>query len=60
MSEFKLLTVKETAELFGMSERTLYNQICPKAKQQFPIKPKRIGKLVRFDSRDIEKFLTEA
>ena len=56
-TERRLLTVTETAEIFGMSPRTLYNKVCRSAKHKFPVKPKKIGKLIRFDIRDIDDYL---
>lgn len=53
----KLLTVKELAALLQISERTIYNGIGVHSKHPFPIKPKRIGRLIRFDSRDVEKYI---
>lgn len=53
----RLLNVKETACLLGISERTIYNKVGRKAKKKFPIKPKRIGRLVKFDIKDIKAYL---
>jgi excisionase family DNA binding protein len=53
----RLLSVEETAQYLGLSTRTIYNQICRKAKKPFPIKPKRIGKLVKFDVQELEKYV---
>ena len=53
----RLLSVEETASYLGLSPRTIYNGIAPKSKNPFPIKPKRIGKLVRFDIRDLDTFV---
>ena len=53
----RLLSVEETASYLGLSPRTIYNGIAPKSKNPFPVKPKRIGKLVRFDIRDLDKFV---
>jgi excisionase family DNA binding protein len=53
----RLLSVKETAKMLGISRRTIYNQIGKKSKKRFPIKPKRIGRLVKFDIRDIENYI---
>lgn len=53
----RLLNVEETAQYLGLSPRTIYNQICPKAKKPFPVKPKRVGKLVKFDIRDLEAYV---
>ncbi len=53
----RLLSVEETAVYLGISSRTIYNQIGRKSKKRFPIKPKRIGRLVKFDVKDIEAFI---
>ena len=62
--EKRLLNVEETAAYLGLAARTIYNQVAPKAKVPFPIKPKRMGKLVkrmgklvRFDIRDLERYV---
>lgn len=59
MTDLKLLNVQETAELLGISDRSIYNRVCPAAKRSFPIKPVRVGKLIRFDLRDIERFIED-
>jgi excisionase family DNA binding protein len=53
----RLLSVPETASYLGISERTIYNQICRKAKKRFPIKPKRIGKRILFDRNEIDQYV---
>jgi len=53
----RLLTVKETATYLGLSPRTIYNMTARRSKKPFPVKPKRIGKLVRFDIEDLEKYI---
>jgi predicted DNA-binding transcriptional regulator AlpA len=55
----QFLSIKETAEFLGISERTIYNGVAPKSKRPFPIKPKRIGKLVKFDVRELERFRSQ-
>ena len=55
--EKRLLNVKETAQILGISPRSIYNQVARKAKKRFPIKVKRIGRLIRFDLRDVEKYI---
>ena len=52
----RLLTVEQAAEYLSLSPRTIYNCIAPKSKTPFRIKPVRIGKAVRFDIRDLDKF----
>ena len=59
ITQKRLLSVEETAEFLGLSVRTIYNQICPKARKRFPVKAKRIGKLVKFDIRDLERYVSE-
>jgi len=53
----RLFSVEETAEYLGLSPRTLYNRIGQRAESPFPIKPKRIGKLVKFDVEDLESHI---
>jgi excisionase family DNA binding protein len=53
----RLLSVADAAEYLSISPRTIYNGIAPKSKVPFPVKPKRIGKLVRFDIRDLDRYV---
>jgi predicted DNA-binding transcriptional regulator AlpA len=53
----RLIGVKEAARLLDLSPRTLYNAVAPKSKNPIPIKAKRIGKLVKFDVKDIEAYI---
>ena len=53
----RLFSVEETAQMLGISPRTIYNQIQGNAKKRFPIKVKRLGKLCKFDIRDIEDYI---
>ena len=53
----RLLSVEETAGYLGISPRTLYNRVAPKSKSPFPVKPKRIGKLVKFDINDLDQYI---
>jgi len=55
--EKRLYSVKETAVILNISPRSIYNAIHRKASKPFPIKPKRIGRLVKFDINDIEAYL---
>ena len=57
--EKRLLSVQEAAHYLGMSPKTLYNRISKKAKRPFPVKPKRIGRSVKFDMKDLEKFISD-
>lgn len=53
----RLLSVGEAAAYLGLSPRTIYNKIGPKSKKPFPVKPKRLGKLVKFDIHDLERYV---
>ena len=55
--EKRLLSVEETAAYLGLSKRTIYNQVHRKTKNPFPVKCKRLGKLVKFDRQDLDKFI---
>ncbi len=52
----RLLNVEETAVYLGISPRTIYNQTGKNAVTPFPVKPKRWGKRVLFDIRDLDKW----
>jgi excisionase family DNA binding protein len=51
------LTVEELSGYLGLSSRTIYNAIAPKSKAPFPIKPKRFGRHVLFDLREVDAHL---
>ena len=53
----RLLSVVETADYLGISPRSLYNRTAPKSTNPFPVKPKRIGKLVKFDINDLDQYI---
>ena len=50
----RLLTVKELAEMLGLKPQTIYNRM---NQGLLPIKRKKIGRLVRFEKRDVDKFI---
>ena len=56
-NDSRLLTIKEVAELLRISPRTIYNQVRKNADRMFPIPVKRIGKLIRFRSKDVQRFI---
>ena len=53
----RLLSSSEAAEYLGISVRTLYNQTGRSAKNKFPVTPKRIGKLLKFDIQDLDRYI---
>ena len=53
----RLLTIKDVAHLLQISERTIYNRVRKNAERPFPIKAKRVGKLIRFDPKDVEEYI---
>jgi excisionase family DNA binding protein len=53
----RLLSVKEAAEYLSISPRTIYNAVARKTKKPFPVKPKRHGKRVLFDVKDLDKWV---
>jgi excisionase family DNA binding protein len=53
----RLLGVEEVADLLGISPKTIYNQVGRKSKRQFPVKAKRVGRLVKFAVEDVENFI---
>lgn len=56
-SQKRLLSVEEAAKYLGLSPRTIYNGTGRKSKNKFPVNPKRIGKLIKFDIRDLDRYI---
>lgn len=55
--EKRFLSIEETAHILGIAPRTIYNRIAPKSKAPFPIKAKRVGRLVKFRAEDVEAYI---
>jgi len=53
----RLLSVAEVAEYLGVSRQSVYNTTGPKAATKFPVKPKRIGRLIKCDRREIDAYI---
>ena len=54
----KLLTIKEVARILQISERTIYNKVRPNSKfEPFPIPVKRVGKLIRFEAKAVQRYI---
>jgi len=53
----RLLTVQEAATYLGISPGHLYNAISTGAKKPFPVRPKRVGGAVRFDIRELDRYI---
>lgn len=52
----RLLSVADAAKYLGLSAKTIRNRLGPKAKQPFPVKPKKIGRKVLFERADLDAF----
>ena len=50
----KLLSVEEVGEVLGIKPQTIYNKM---SRGLFPIKHKRLGRLIRFDLIEVDKYL---
>jgi excisionase family DNA binding protein len=57
MNNKRLLTVKEAAVYLSIAPGHLYNMISANAKRPFPVKPKRVGGAVRFDIRELDRYI---
>ena len=55
----RLMSVKETASYLGISPKTIRNRLGRKAVKPFPVTPKRIGRRVLFDVRDLDAYIKE-
>jgi excisionase family DNA binding protein len=53
----RLLSVEQAAHYLGLSPKTLRNRLSRGALDPFPIRPRRIGRRVLFDLRDLEVFV---
>jgi excisionase family DNA binding protein len=51
LNQRRLLTVKEAGDYLGISARTIYNTL-----KDFPVKPLRLGRAIRFDIRDLDSY----
>ncbi len=52
--ERRLLNVSELAKYLGVSPQTIYNKL---SAGTFPIKTKRLGRLLKWDIRDVDRYL---
>jgi predicted DNA-binding transcriptional regulator AlpA len=55
----RLLKIGEVAEMLRISKHTLYKRCAPGAKDPFPVKPKRVGRSVRFSECKIQQYIKE-
>jgi len=53
----RLLNIVDTARYLGIAPKTLRNRLGPRAKNPFPVRPKRIGKRVLFDVKALDAFV---
>lgn len=53
----RLIDVDQAARYLGISPKTIRNRIGPKAEKPFPIKPRRIGRRVLFDIRQLDAYI---
>lgn len=53
----RLLSVEQLAEYIDLSPRTIYNQVARRAKRPFPLKARRVGKLVKFDLHEVDAWI---
>ncbi len=52
----RLFTTREAASYLGLAPRTLYNGSGRKAAKPFPVKPRRFGKRLLWDRKDLDAF----
>jgi excisionase family DNA binding protein len=56
MEKTKLISADEFAARLGISKQTVYNWLNLK---KCPVRPKRVGRLVRFRENEVEEFLAK-
>ena len=53
----RLMSIDELASYLGVSVRTIYNRTGRKSADPFPIKPKRIGRLLKWDRNEVDAYI---
>ena len=53
----RLLSIEDAAWYLGISAKTIRNALCRNAKDPFPVKPKRHGKRILFDIKDLDAYI---
>lgn len=53
----RLLSIEQTAKYLSIAPKTIRNRLGPKAPDPFPVQPKRIGKRVLFDIKDLNRYV---
>ena len=53
----RLLSIEQTGEYLSIAPKTIRNGLARDAKSPFPIKPKRYGKRVLFDRKDLDSYV---
>ncbi len=52
----RLFRVPEAASYLGISPRTIYNGVAPKSKDPFPVRHKKMGKVILFEKGDLDTY----
>lgn len=55
----RLLSIEKAAKYLSIAPKTIRNRLGPRAPVQFPVKPKRIGRRVLFDIKDLDRYVDE-
>jgi len=53
----RLLDIVEAAIYLGISPKTIRNRLGLKTSNPFPVKPKRIGRKILFDIKDLDNYV---
>lgn len=53
----RLLSLDQAARYLSIASKTLRNRLARGAKEPFPVRPKRIGRRVLFDLKDLDRFV---
>ncbi|MFA4901308.1 MAG: helix-turn-helix domain-containing protein [Desulfobaccales bacterium] len=54
--ERRMLDIQDLSDYVGLSRQTIYNKL---AAGTFPIKTKRIGRRLKWDRKDVDRFLDQ-
>lgn len=53
----RLMDINQTAEYLSISPKTIRNGIYRDSPNPFPVRPRRLGKRVLFDRKDLDEFI---
>jgi len=53
----RLLDIEQTAQYLSIAPKTIRNGLYRGSPQPFPVRPKKLGKRILFDRKDLDEFI---